>query len=71
MPDESLRVPAFCPHCGGMMKGRSTYTFYDYKCCIDCFIWFLEGRPEKITEWKAGWRPNEEQMTWFRESMKN
>jgi hypothetical protein len=54
-----------------MMKGRSTYTFYDYQCCIDCFIWFLEGRPEKIKEWKAGWRPNEEQMAWYRESMKN
>lgn len=44
------------------MKGKSTYTFYDYNCCIDCFIFFLEGRPAKIVEWKAGWRPEKEQI---------
>ena len=52
------------------MKGRSTYTFYDYGCCGDCFIYWLEDRPEKIKLWKAGWRPNEEELTRYREFMK-
>ena len=72
MPNLSLRVPAFCPVCGGLMKGnRSTFTFYDYGCCIDCHIWFLEGRPEKITKWKEGWRPNVEELEVMRASMKD
>jgi hypothetical protein len=71
MPDQSLRVPAFCPVCSGLMKGRSTFTYYDYGCCIDCFIWFLEGRPKIIEKWKAGWKPSNDEMDYYREMMKN
>ena len=72
MSSENLRVPAFCPNCHGLMKGRSTFTFYDYGCCIDCYIWFLEDRPEKIRRWKEeNWRPSSEEMARFREMMKN
>ena len=70
MPDQSLRVPAFCPVCDGPMKGRSTYTYYDYGCCIDCYIWFLESRPKRIEEWKAGWRPSPEELKHYIEMMK-
>lgn len=64
----------FCPvpGCGSLMKGsRSTNTYYDYGCCVGCFIWFLEGRPEKIEKWKAGWRPSEQEMAYYREMMKD
>lgn len=57
-----LTVPAFCPNCEGMMKGKSTNTFYDYGCCIDCYIYFLEHRPNKIEAWKKGWRPSKEEI---------
>lgn len=56
---EELRVPAFCPLCSGMMRGKSTQTFYDWKVCVMCFIFFIEGREER---WKAGWRPTTEQV---------
>lgn len=65
-----FRVPCFCPVCGFTMKGKSTNTFYDSGCCIDCHIWFLEGRPGNIEKWKAGWRPNKEEMDRFFENMK-
>ena len=71
MPDLDLRVPSFCPVCSGLMKGRSTFTFYDYSCCIDCYIFFLEGRPDKIQKWKDGWRPSEEELVRYREMMKD
>lgn len=72
MPNENLRVPIFCPHCGSLMKGaKSNITYYNYGCCTDCFIWFLEGRPETIKKWKEGWRPDEQQMAHYREMMKN
>ncbi len=72
MPDETLRVPAFCPVCDGLMKGaKSTFTYYDHGCCVDCFIWFLDGRPETIAKWKSGWRPDERAMKFYREMMKN
>jgi len=53
------------------MKGRSTFTFYDYGCCIDCYVWFLEGRPEKIAKWKGGWRPSEVEIAQYKEFMKD
>jgi hypothetical protein len=52
------------------MKGKSTYSWYDYGCCIDCKIWFLEDRPEKIKAWKAGWRPSEDELKVMRQMMK-
>lgn len=59
MNTENLRVPSFCPMCNLVMKGKSTYTYYDHGVCINCFIHFIEGREEK---WKSGWRPSEEQL---------
>jgi hypothetical protein len=56
---ESLRVPGFCPVCKGLMVGKSTNTWYDNGCCINCFIYFIEGRPEK---WKTGWRPAQDEI---------
>jgi hypothetical protein len=41
------------------MMGRSTFTWYDYGCCIECYIFFIEGRPER---WRSGWRPSPEEV---------
>lgn len=60
---EDLRAPAFCPVCETIMKGdKSTHTYYDYGCCVNCFIEFIEGREER---WKLGWRPSDEQIKRF------
>ena len=60
MPDESLRVPSWCPLCQNIMKGsKSNNTFYNFGCCVGCFIEFIEGREER---WKSGWRPSSEQI---------
>ena len=63
---ESLRVPAFCPICEQTMRGRSTFTWYDYGCCIDCYIYFIEGRPQR---WLDGWRPSPEEVARRKEFM--
>lgn len=68
---KQLLVPCWCPVCGGLMKGKSTITWSTFGCCIDCKIWFLEDRPEKIAKWKAGWRPSPEEMAHYREMMKS
>ena len=52
------------------MRGKSHLTWSKYRCCMDCFIWFLEDRPATIEKWLGGWRPNEQQMELFRESMR-
>lgn len=54
------RVPIRCPMCSYLMKGKSTNTWYSWKCCMDCFIEFIEGREER---WKSGWRPTDEQIS--------
>jgi hypothetical protein len=55
-----FRVPGFCPICGGLMRGNSsTRTWYDWGCCIGCFIQFIEGREPR---WKSGWRPSQEEV---------
>lgn len=68
---EELKVPAFCKVCGGLMKGKSTYTHYDYGCCIDCYVFWLEGRPESIKRWKDGWRPSPDEIQRMVEFMKD
>ena len=59
----SLRVPAWCPQCESLMKGRSTRTYYDWGVCVSCYIEFVEDREER---WKSGWRPTAEQVKNFR-----
>ena len=59
---DHLRVPCWCPICEQHMKGKSTYTYYDYGCCIGCFIEFIEGSENRINKWKEGWRPSKEQV---------
>ena len=55
-----LRCPAFCPICDCPMKGaKSTSAFYDWGCCMNCHIEFIEDREVR---WKAGWRPSTEQV---------
>ena len=72
MPDESLRVPVFCPICGHLMKGqKATYTFYSYGCCMDCYIYWMDERPAAIKRWKDGWRPNPEELEKMKEFMKD
>jgi hypothetical protein len=71
LSNQDLRVPSFCPVCGGLMKGRSTFTFYDFGCCVDCYVWFLEDRPQKKLMWKEGWRPSEEELKKYKEFMKD
>lgn len=57
---KNLRVPMFCPVCERIMKGsKSTNTYYDFGCCSDCFIEFVDGRVKK---WKSGWRPDEKEL---------
>lgn len=65
---EDLRVPCFCPICGGIMKGKSTNSFYDFGCCIDCKIFFIEGREQR---WRDGWRPSDDDLKHMREFMKD
>jgi hypothetical protein len=50
------------------MKGRSTNTYYDFGCCIECKIFFLEDRPEAIKAWKEGQRPTPEMIEKKREA---
>lgn len=59
---DHLKVPTFCPVCEELMKGKSTYTFYDWGCCVLCHIDFIEGSETRITRWKSGWRPTQEQI---------
>lgn len=54
-----LRVPVWCPICSGLMKGKSTNTYYDWGCCAICHIFFIEGREER---WRSGWRPGEQDL---------
>ncbi len=61
-----LRVPTFCPQCSGLMKGKSTNTYYNHGVCVDCFIEFVDGRELR---WKSGWRPSQEQLDAFKERM--
>ena len=60
-----LRVPAFCPVCSMLMKGRSTPTYYDWGCCIHCFIEFLENSENRQKKWKEGWRPSKDEVDIF------
>lgn len=62
MPLNEFSVPAFCPQCGGLMRGKSTYTFYDHGVCQLCFVEFIEDREDR---WKNGWRPSEEELKKF------
>jgi len=63
----SLRVPAFCPVCKHIMKGSiSTTTYYDWGCCSNCHIEFVEGREKR---WKDGWRPDDEMLASFDEKL--
>lgn len=55
-----LRVPAFCPICGVVMRGsKSTASYYDWGCCSICKIEFVEQREDR---WKEGWRPDQKQV---------
>jgi len=65
MDDEGLRqyrVPTWCPNCEGIMKGKSTLTYYKWNCCMMCFIEFIEGREQR---WIDGWRPSADDMKRF------
>ncbi len=49
------------------MMGKSTSTYYDYGACVDCYIFFIEGRKER---WVSGWRPTEDDLRRYQEVMK-
>jgi len=54
---QSLVVPLCCPVCQTVMRGsKSNITYYNWSCCSNCFIYFVEGREER---WRSGWRPSE------------
>lgn len=61
-----LRVPAFCPLCQKIMKGRSTFSFYSHGVCVNCSIYFVEGREKR---WESGWRPSTEEMKIYESSL--
>lgn len=68
MDTESLRVPAFCPVCERLMVGlKSISTWYNHRCCIDCFIEWVEEREER---WSTGWRPSPEQVAALQERLR-
>lgn len=56
---EQYKVPAWCPLCQRIMKGKSTQTYIKHGVCVDCTIQFVEGREDR---WKSGWRPSPEQL---------
>jgi len=59
--NSDLRVPSFCPICDCVMKGsKSTSTYYDWGCCMHCFIEFVDDREER---WKSGWRPSADEIS--------
>mgnify|MGYP001570108621 CR=1 FL=1 len=59
----SYRVPAFCPICERVMLGsRSVTTYYDFGCCRDCWVEWVDHREER---WTSGWRPTPEQVAAF------
>lgn len=55
-----MRVPAWCPLCSGLMKGRSTHTWFDFGVCVHCYIQFVEHREER---WRSGWRPSQDEVS--------
>jgi hypothetical protein len=59
---KKLTVPICCPICEFLMKGKSTNTYYDWGCCMSCFLEFIDGREQR---WRDGWRPKEEQLSKF------
>lgn len=61
--ERSSRVPMWCPYCRGLMKGnKSNGTWYDWGCCIQCYIEYIEDREQR---WKDGWRPSPEVLEAF------
>ena len=61
--EDNNRVPAWCPICERVMKGSySTNSFYNFGCCHDCYIEFVEDRVER---WNDGWRPSKEDLERF------
>lgn len=65
---ESLKVPAFCPICERLMRGKeSVRTWYNHAACSDCYIQWIEGREDR---WRSGWRPTPEDVTRFVASLK-
>lgn len=59
----SYKVPAFCPLCERVMKGsRSVTTYYDFGCCRDCWVEWVDTREER---WANGWRPSADDITAF------
>lgn len=64
----SLRVPMFCPVCGGMMFGsKCNQTYYDWGCCATCHVMFVEDREQR---WRDGWRPTEADISEMRSSLR-
>jgi len=45
-----------------MRGSRSTQTYYDWGCCMNCHIEFIEDREER---WRSGWRPSPEEVAAF------
>lgn len=48
------------------MKGKSTGSYYDFGCCINCKIFFVEGNEKR---WKDGWRPTPEDIERMKQFM--
>lgn len=64
---ERLKVPPWCPICGGPMRGsKSTSAYYDWGCCWICHIEFVEFREDR---WRQGWRPSPEDVQAVRDKL--
>lgn len=67
--DTPTKVPAWCPVCSRVMRGSiSTNTFYQFGCCSDCHIEFVEGREDR---WNSGWRPDANELDRFYKKLRS
>jgi len=56
---DKYKIPAWCPLCQRIMKGKSTQTYIQHGVCVNCVINFVEGREVR---WTSGWRPSQEEV---------
>ncbi len=49
-----------------MMKGKSTFSFYDWGCCTNCVIAFIDDREDR---WRSGWRPTKDEVDSYYSSL--
>mgnify|MGYP001611260754 FL=1 len=65
---DEYKTPTSCSVCHFMMTNNLDATSYlKFKCCVQCYIQFIEGRPDR---WNEGWRPEGEEFVRYIEKRK-